>query len=132
MKLIKGIKIMVGSKAQLRDFFALKFSSTVKTSTKIFVYVLTFLSFGTVFASTIGSGQFGWEKVLKTIADSISGPVALSIGIIAVAVSGLAIAFVDLQSGGKLFVKVLLGLSIAFTAGSIISTFGWSSGAIIL
>ena len=68
------------------------------------------------------SGQpLPWEGFLNTIQTSISGPVATAVGIIAIAVCGMVMAFVDLQSGGKRAVTIGLGLSIAFTASTLVT-----------
>ncbi|WP_157968287.1 TrbC/VirB2 family protein [Cysteiniphilum litorale] len=127
MKNIKEMKKVVQNAFSMAGFSIL-FKPLKKALTST---LMLLLSFGFAAASSTGSGQFGWEKVLKTIADSISGPVAYSIGIITIAISGFAIAFLDLQGGAKWFVRVLCGLSIVFTATSLLSTFGWTSGAMI-
>lgn len=60
----------------------------------------------TAFAST-GAGGFQYETALETFADSITGPVAFTIAIIAMAASGFGIAF-----GGELtgWIKVACGI----------------------
>lgn len=83
-------------------------------------------------AAPVGQGGLPWESFLGTIQKSISGPVATGVGIIAIAVCGLVMAFADLQSGGKRALTIGLGLSIAFTAATLITKL-WpnAAGAII-
>lgn len=63
-----------------------------------------------------------WEGPLNTIMQSISGPVAKVIGVIAIVLAGLGIAFGESGSGVRRLFQVVLGLAIAFTAASIVST----------
>lgn len=74
------------------------------------------------FAGVFGGTGLPWEQFLKTLSDSITGRVAYSIALIAIAVSGLTMAFGDLQGGARKFVTAGLGGSIAFFAVQIIST----------
>lgn len=67
-------------------------------------------------------GALPWESPLTRIADSISGPVAMALGVIAVVITGLAIAFGESGSGVRRLMQVLFGLSIAFTAASLVAT----------
>jgi type IV secretory pathway VirB2 component (pilin) len=58
-----------------------------------------------------GSGTaMPWETPLQSIADSITGPVAKAIGVLAIAITGLGIS-------------IVFGLAIAFTASSFALTF---------
>lgn len=63
-----------------------------------------------------------WEGPLQMIMQSISGPVAKIIGVIAIVLAGLGIAFGESGSGVRRLFQVVLGLAIAFTAASIVST----------
>lgn len=75
-----------------------------------------------------GSG-LPWESPLQRILDSISGPVAKILGVIAVILTGLGLAFGE---GGGLMRKALgivFGLSIAFSASTFgLSFFGFGGG----
>jgi type IV secretory pathway VirB2 component (pilin) len=76
-------------------------------------------------------GAMPWEGPLQKIANSISGPVAMALGVIAVVITGLAIAFGESGSGVRRLLQVLFGLAIAFTAASLIATlFHPSSGVL--
>jgi type IV secretion system protein TrbC len=73
-----------------------------------------------------------WESPLQNVLDSISGPVVQILGIIAIILFGLGLAFSE--SGGMMrkALWVMLGLSIAFSAVSWgISFLGFSGGLLI-
>jgi type IV secretion system protein TrbC len=71
-----------------------------------------------------------WETPLQKILDSITGPVAKILGVLAIVVAGFGIAFGEAGSGMRRFFQVILGLSIAFTASTlIVSLFGVTGGA---
>lgn len=94
---------------------------------KVVVMVLVFLVMP-VIAHAAGSG-LPWEGPLQRILDSIAGPVAKVVGVIAIVVTGLGLAFGE---GGGLMRKILsivFGLSIAFSASSFaLSFFGFAGG----
>lgn len=73
-----------------------------------------------------------WEDPLNQITDSLTGPVARSIGLIALAATGLALAMGEAGGIFRRLVQVVFGLSIAFSAASWgMSLFGTASGAIL-
>ena len=72
-----------------------------------------------------------WESTLDKILASLTGPVSKVLGVIAIVLAGFGIAFGE--SGGTLrkVFQIVMGLSIAFTASSlVVSLFGFSSGAV--
>lgn len=80
-------------------------------------------------ALAAGSGM-PWEGPLTKITDSLTGPVAKAVGVIAIVVSGLMLAFGE--AGGMLrrVLQVVFGLAIAFAASSFfIGFFGFAGGA---
>ncbi len=81
-------------------------------------------------ASTVA--QYPWAQTLKKIMDSLDGPVAYACAGIAIVMAGLAMAFLDLQGGAKKFVQAALGISIAFGAVTLLSTFFSFSGAVVI
>ena len=83
-------------------------------------------------ASGGGGTAMPWESPFETILDSISGPVARVIGVIAITSAGLGIAFGEGGGGMKKMLWVVFGLTIAFTATSFFLSFlGFASGATI-
>ena len=72
-----------------------------------------------------------WETPLQTIQESLSGPVAKAIGIIAIVLTGLGFAVAESGSVVRKGVGIVFGLAIAFTATTFMSTFfSMSSGAV--
>jgi len=76
-------------------------------------------------------GINAWENILNKLATSLTGPVTYAISIIAIVMSGIVMAFADLQGGAKRFVQAACGLSIAFFAAQITTQFLGFSGAVI-
>jgi type IV secretory pathway VirB2 component (pilin) len=82
------------------------------------------------FAGTTGTSM-PWETPLQTIADSLSGPVAKLIGIIAIVMAGLGFAVAESGSVVRKGIGIVFGLAIAFTATTFMSTFfGTTVGAV--
>ena len=80
-------------------------------------------------AFAAGSGM-PWEGPLDQILTSLSGPVARVIGVAAIIVTGLGIAFGEGGSGMRRMLWVVFGLTIAFSATSFfLSFFGGGTGA---
>lgn len=73
-----------------------------------------------------------WEDPLNQITDSLTGPVARSVGLIALAVTGLTLAMGEAGGIFRRMVQVVFGLSIAFSAATWgMSLFGTASGALL-
>ena len=73
-----------------------------------------------------------WEGPLTSILKSIEGPVAKIFGTIAIIMTGIGLAFGDAGGGMRNLIKIVFGLSIAFTATSFfLSFFSFSGGAVI-
>lgn len=82
-------------------------------------------------AYAAGSGM-PWEGPLEQILNSLAGPVARAIGVAAIIVTGLGIAFGEGGGGMRKMLWVVFGLTIAFSATSFfLSFFGGASGATI-
>lgn len=82
-------------------------------------------------AFAAGSGM-PWEGPLEQILNSLAGPVARAIGVAAIIVTGLGIAFGEGGGGMRKMLWVVFGLTIAFSATSFfLSFFGGASGATI-
>jgi type IV secretion system protein TrbC len=81
-------------------------------------------------ASAAGTGM-PWEGWLDKILNSITGPVAKAVGVIAIVGCGLGMAFSEGGSSMRKLMMVCLGLSIAFTASSFFLGFlGYGGGAV--
>jgi type IV secretion system protein VirB2 len=94
------------------------------------IALASFILLSTVNCLASGSGTpMPWEGALNNIMYSITGPVAKVLGVLAIALTGLALAF---SEGGGLLKKLLnvvMGLSIAFSAASFgLDFFGFGSG----
>lgn len=73
-------------------------------------------------AGTSGASM-PWETPLQTVQDSLAGPVAKAVGIIAIVVTGLGFAFSEGGSAMRKGIGIVFGLAIAFTATTFITTF---------
>ena len=83
------------------------------------------------FATTTSGTSMPWETPLQTVQDSLSGPVAKAIGIIAIVMTGLGFAVAESGSVVRKGIGIVFGLAIAFTATTFMSTFFSStSGAV--
>ena len=81
-------------------------------------------------AFAAGTGM-PWEGWLDKVLNSITGPVAKAVGVIAIVGCGLGMAFSEGGSTMRKFMMVLLGLSIAFTASTFFLDFlGYGGGAV--
>lgn len=75
-----------------------------------------------------GSGM-PWETPLNRILDSITGPVAKVIGVLAIVAVGWAMACSEGGGFMKKLLNVVLGLCIAFSASTFfLDFFGYASG----
>lgn len=73
-----------------------------------------------------------WETPLQNILDSIQGPVAKSLAVIIIIITGLTLAFGETSGGFRRLIQIVLGLSIAFAASSFfLSFFSFGGGALV-
>lgn len=80
-------------------------------------------------AYAAGAGM-PWEGPLDQILNSLAGPVARVIGVAAIIVTGLGIAFGEGGGGMRKMLWVVFGLTIAFSATTFfLSFFGGAQGA---
>jgi type IV secretory pathway VirB2 component (pilin) len=83
------------------------------------------------FAGTTGGTAMPWETPLQTIQDSLSGPVAKAIGVIAIVLTGLGFAVAESGSVVRKGIGIVFGLAIAFTATTFMTSFfNITSGAV--
>lgn len=86
-----------------------------------------FVYFPSAYAASM---NLPWEAPLEKVIASLTGPVAKMLGVSAIVIAGFGIAFGEVGSGVKRLLQIVLGLSIAFTASSLVMTlFGLSNGA---
>jgi type IV secretion system protein TrbC len=72
-----------------------------------------------------------WEGPLEKILASLTGPVAKAVGVVAIVLAGFGVAFGESGGSMRRIFQIVLGLSIAFTASSlVVSLFGFSGGAV--
>ncbi len=70
-----------------------------------------------------------WEGPLQKILESLTGPVARVLGVIAIVIAGFGIAFGEAGSGVRRLFQVIFGLSIVYSAATLVmSLFGVSPG----
>lgn len=87
------------------------------------IVVLNFLIISQAHASSFGSGLI-WEDILSAIADSIKGPVATSICIIAAVWAGVTMMFGELTRSVRWVVGVILGFAISTSILGILNILG--------
>ena len=88
-----------------------------------FLYLLSSKGVHAQFSFGGGGGNMPWESPLEQLMESLTGPVAKVIGVVAIFVVGMAIAFSE--SGGLLrkSLWLVMGLTIAFNAASLAADF---------
>jgi type IV secretion system protein VirB2 len=92
------------------------------------VAIVALLVMAATNVSAAGSGM-PWEGPLQKILDSFAGPVAKIIGVLAIILTGCAMAFGEGGGGMKKLIQIVFGLSIAFTAASFgLTFFGFAGG----
>lgn len=101
----------------------LKFSSSLTTA-----MIFTFVLITNALAAETG---LPWEGPLEKILASLTGPVAKVLGVISIVLAGFGIAFGESGGAMRRIFQIVLGLSIAFTASSlVVGLFGFSGGAV--
>lgn len=82
-------------------------------------------------AHAAGAGM-PWEAPMNQILESLSGPIARALGVGAIVITGLGIAFGEGGGGMRKLLWIVFGLSIAFSASSFfLSFFGFGGGVAI-
>lgn len=83
-------------------------------------------------ASGAGGGGLPWEQPLKRISDSLTGPVALAISLIAFVVAGGTLVFGgELSEFARRAVMVVLAVAFLVLGGQFMSILFGVSGALI-
>ena len=104
-----------------------KMSAPIQISTAVLLLGAFQLISSTAYAA--GAGM-PWEGPLDQILSSLSGPVARVVGVAAIIITGLSIAFGEGGGGMRKMLYVVFGLTIAFSATTFfLSFFGGAQGA---
>ncbi|MGE3538676.1 MAG: TrbC/VirB2 family protein [Candidatus Tectimicrobiota bacterium] len=75
-------------------------------------------------------GGMPWEQPLQQVLASVSGPVAQTLGVLAIIIFGLGMALSD-GGGLRTGLGILFGLAIAYSASTFFLTFfGFAGGAV--
>ncbi len=100
-----------------------RFFAKLADMPKIASIWLLFCSMAAILVTTDAIADYSplpWTEPLEKIAYFLTGPVAKILGIIAIALAGLGIAFGEAGTGLRRLFQVVLGLSIAFTASNLL------------
>lgn len=82
-------------------------------------------------AATSGSGGLPWESPLTKLKDSITGPVAIGISLIAITVSGAMLIFGgEINEFGRRMIMVVLVIAVIVFAAQMLSTLTGKSATI--
>lgn len=105
-----------------------KFSSILVVA----LFALAFCALGDV-AEANTSSNFPWDSALKSLADSLTGPVAFSLGLFMIVCGFCAVAFVGSELGGWVrwvaMAAILAGMLGA--APTVLAMFGLQSCVIV-
>jgi type IV secretion system protein VirB2 len=114
----------------LRKF---QFKAVKKNFIALAVLVALFVCFSGGAAEAKTASNFPWESALKKLADSLTGPVAFSLGLFMIVCGFCAVAFVGSELGGWVrwvaMAAILAGMLGA--APTVLSMFGLQSAVII-
>lgn len=101
---------------------------------RIVLPLVLFLLFGAAQAahasSTGGTDLGGLTTALNKVKDTISGPIAIALGIISLVVGGLIWAFSGNEHGMKRVGTVLFGVGIATNAAALFAGLGFGSALV--
>ena len=99
----------------------------VRSLSIAFVVLMAVLSLSQTAMAT--GSDMPWEGPIEQIVDSLTGPVARSLGVLAIVAMGFAFAFSEGGSTLRRVLGVVLGISIAFAAAQFgVSFFGFVGG----
>jgi type IV secretion system protein VirB2 len=111
---------------------AKKLSKNLVAGVAFLALVGIFVCIGSGVAEANTSSNFPWDSALKSLADSLTGPVAFSLGLFMIVCGFCAVAFVGSELGGWVrwvaMAAILAGMLGA--APSVLSMFGLQSALI--
>jgi len=94
---------------------------------KILFLVISILALSSNAHAAISGSGLPWEGPLLQIAESLQGPVATSLAVIALVLAAISLMFFEMNRGMRWFVGAVLGFSIAASAFSLMGMFGLTS-----
>lgn len=77
--------------------------------------------------SALANGAMPWAQGLEAFAQSLCGPTAKAVGVLAFAIAGIAIALGEVKGWIHNIMIVMIGISIAILAPSVLTLLGTSS-----
>ena len=99
--------------------------------TMFFLLFLVLAIAPNVFAAAGGGGALPWETPLQTFRDSITGPVALSIAVLAIAVAGAMLIFGgEINNFARMVCYIILVAGLLVSANNIMTTL-YGAGAVV-
>jgi len=105
-----------------RQFASLAARLYDRSQTALLAAGVALLIASPAWAGTTGTAM-PWEAPLTTIENSLAGPVAKAIGVIAIVITGLGFAFAEGGSAMRKGIGIVFGLAIAFTATTFVTSF---------
>ncbi len=95
------------------------------------VFLALVVAPGIVHATTTTGGGLPWESPLQTFRDSITGPVALAIAVLAIAVAGAMLIFGgEINNFARMCCFIILVAGLLVSANNVLSTL-YGSGAVV-
>jgi len=83
------------------------------------------------FAATTGGGGLPWEGPLETFKNSITGPVALSVAVLAIGVAGAMLIFGgEINNFARMSVYIVLVAGLLVSANNVFATL-YGTGAVV-
>ena len=104
----------------------------MKTKTLCFaVLLLLLVAPVAAFATTTGGGGLPWESPLETFKNSITGPVALSVAVLAIGVAGAMLIFGgEINNFARMSVYIVLVAGLLVSANNVFATL-YGTGAVV-
>jgi type IV secretory pathway VirB2 component (pilin) len=96
-------------------------------SNKYFIKGVCLLILASFSGSALAYGAMPWAQGLEAFAQSLCGPTAKAVGVLAFAISGIAIALGEVKGWIHNIMIVMIGVSIAILAPTVLTLLGTSS-----
>lgn len=104
-------------------------------SSRLSRFVTGCIAAATLFVSNAAfaaGSNMPWEQPLQQLLDSLQGPVAKIVGVAAIVLAGLALAFGESSGTLRKSIQIVFGISIAFSASTFfLSFFSFGGGALL-